>query len=216
MTIEDALRQELSTFVSALAVNSIVRTLPEARFAPPGTVDVVRAYELHQVALHGVRLFHAMPPSDASSRLHRAIFGGKPPPPTRVVVNINSDHDVLAAQSAAQRMMKGLYHPTDVVRVATAVSELSRNIYMYAQRGDVTLELSEDRPGAALFRIIAADRGPGIKDLDAIMNGTYRSTTGLGRGLRGCKLLLDELDVTSGPTGTTIRGQRRSRLLYST
>jgi serine/threonine-protein kinase RsbT len=113
-------------------------------------------------------------------------------------------------------MMKGLYHPTDVVRVATAISELSRNIYMYAQRGEVTLELSEDRPGAALFRIIAVDRGPGIKDLDAILKGTYRSTTGLGRGLRGCKALLDDLEVTSTPNGTTVRGQRRSRLLYST
>jgi anti-sigma regulatory factor (Ser/Thr protein kinase) len=216
MTIEDALRLELSSFVSPLAVTSIVRTLPEGRFAQPGTLDMVRAYELHQVALHGVRLFHAMPPPDASTRLHRAIFGGRPPLATRMVINIRSDHDVLVAQSAAQRMMKGLYHPTDVVRVATAVSELSRNIYMYAGSGEVVLELSEDRPGAALFRITAQDHGPGIKDLEAIMLGTYRSTTGLGRGLKGCKALLDDLEVVSGPNGTTVRGQRRSRLLHST
>src|SRR5262249_44406724 len=57
MTIEDALRLELTGLVPPLAVASIVRTLPEARFAQTGTLDIVRAYELHQVALQGVRLF---------------------------------------------------------------------------------------------------------------------------------------------------------------
>jgi anti-sigma regulatory factor (Ser/Thr protein kinase) len=215
MTIEEALRNELISFVSPLAMASIVRTLPESRCALAGTLDVVRAHELLAVSLQGVRLFAAAPPHNVAARLHRCIFAGRLPLKTMTVINIHTDHDVLTAQTATQRMLKGLFHPTDSVRIATAVSELTRNIYMYAGTGQVTLEVSEDRPGSALFTVFAEDHGKGIANLDAIMSGTYRSTTGLGRGLRGAKQLLDGLEVVTGPTGTAIRGQRRTRLSLS-
>src|SRR5262245_35915531 len=142
-SIEDALRSELKTLVPPLAVPSIVRTLPASCRAEPGTLDVVRAQELLGVAVAGVRLFSAQPAPDAALRLRRCITAGRSSTPTRVTLRIVSDHDVVLAQSAAQRMMKGLFKPTECVRVATAVSELTRNIYMYAGAGTVTLEVRE-------------------------------------------------------------------------
>jgi anti-sigma regulatory factor (Ser/Thr protein kinase) len=214
-SIEDALRSELKTLVPPQAVASIVRSLPNSAHAETGTLDLVRAQELLAMAVAGVQLFNAQPPADAAARLRRSITGGRATAPTRTVIHIASDHDVLAAQSAAQRLMKGVFKPTDCIRVATAVSELTRNIYMYAGSGTVTLEVREEEPSGATFSVLAEDRGKGITNLEAIFAGKYRSNTGLGRGLIGAKALLDTLSVETGPHGTIIRGVRRTRLSYS-
>jgi anti-sigma regulatory factor (Ser/Thr protein kinase) len=111
--------------------------------------------------------------------------------------------------------MRRLFKSTDVVRVATAVSELARNIYMYAGTGRVTLEVRTEALHSAVFSVVAEDRGAGIPHLASVLNGTYRSTTGLGRGLRGAQSLLDALTIDTGPSGTTVRGHRRTRPLLS-
>jgi len=211
-TIEDALKAELTALMPPIFVASVVRSLPESRLAQAGTLDLARAHELLAATLTGVRLFSVAPPMNYAVRLQLCITGGRASAPVRTVISIRTDHDVLAAQSTTQRMLKGLFKATDCVRITTAVSELSRNIYMYAGTGQVTLELAEDPPGTALFSVVAEDRGGGIKGLDTILDGTYRSKTGLGRGLRGAKSLLDDLHVKTGPDGTTVRGHRRTRL----
>ena len=98
----------------------------------------------------------------------------------------------------------------DGVRLATAVSELARNIYMYAQKGKVTLKVTEE-PAHYFFEVTASDDGPGIPHLDVILRGEYRSRTGLGRGLIGTRALLDDMTIDTGPQGTRIRGARRAR-----
>jgi anti-sigma regulatory factor (Ser/Thr protein kinase) len=213
--IEDALHVALKGAVAPLALPGIVRSLPDWRSAEVGTLDLVRAHELMAVCVSGAKLFNPNAPADLPARVWRSITGGHAVPPSRAVIEIRSDHDVLAAQSTSQRLMRRLFKSTDVVRVATAVSELARNIYMYAGTGRVTLEVRADEPHAAVFSVLAEDRGRGIPNLDSVLNGTYRSTTGLGRGLRGAQSLLDAMTIQTGPTGTTVRGHRRTRPFLS-
>jgi serine/threonine-protein kinase RsbT len=90
----------------------------------------------------------------------------------------------------------------------TAVSELARNIVQYARSGQIVLSPRSSPPG---IEIVARDAGPGIADLDAIMDGRYRSKLGMGLGLRGVKKLAERFDVhTASGRGTTVSALLRT------
>jgi len=143
--------------------------------------------------------------------LRSAVTGGVSARPCEQHFTISSDRDVLVVQRATQLLTRGFFGVTDCVRLATAVSELARNIYMYAQKGTVTLRLVEE-PSHYFFEVKAVDEGPGIPHLETILSGQYRSRTGLGRGIIGTKALLDAMTIDSAAgKGTRIVGQRRVR-----
>src|SRR5262245_37769290 len=121
--------------------------------------------------------------------------------PEAFSMKIESEADVSTARSAARRIC-GLVGASLFCRqkVATIVSELTRNIVLYAERG--TLEIVPH--GTSKIVIRAADRGPGIRNLDHVLSGKYQSKTGLGRGLLGTKQLADRFDVSTGNAGTQI------------
>jgi serine/threonine-protein kinase RsbT len=87
-------------------------------------------------------------------------------------------------------------------KLVTAVSELARNIARYV--GDGKLRFRIDTDGQRII-VIAEDHGPGIANIDDVLNGSYRSKTGLGRGLMGVRNLADEFDIQTGPGGTTVK-----------
>ncbi len=92
------------------------------------------------------------------------------------------------------------------IKLTTAVSELTRNIYEYAGTGSITL-LFVERDGSKGIKIVCEDNGPGIKNLDEIMTGRFQSKSGLGKGLAGSRRLLDEFIVESEPgQGTRVEG----------
>jgi len=91
--------------------------------------------------------------------------------------------------------------------VATAVSELARNIIFYATRGTVELRSLKDDKGVMGLQIIASDQGPGIPPakLEEIWAGTYKSQRGMGKGLVAVKKLVDEFQLDTRPgVGTTV------------
>lgn len=90
----------------------------------------------------------------------------------------------------------------DQTRIATAVSEIARNAFIYAGGGKAEFYVTRS-PRLAL-RIVVRDSGPGIRDLASIWAGTYKSATGMGMGLLGSKRISDEFEVLSGPTGTVV------------
>jgi serine/threonine-protein kinase RsbT len=93
------------------------------------------------------------------------------------------------------------------VKVATAVSELARNIVFYAGKGTVELRSVKDDRGVAGLQIIATDQGPGIPQakLDEIWAGTYKSQRGMGKGLVAVKKLVDVFQLDTRPgIGTTV------------
>lgn len=90
------------------------------------------------------------------------------------------------------------------IKLTTAVSELTRNIYEYARTGSITVSVIE-HDGQRGMEIIAEDSGPGISDLDNILSGRFQSKTGLGKGITGSQRLMDDFKIRSSPgSGTRV------------
>jgi serine/threonine-protein kinase RsbT len=93
---------------------------------------------------------------------------------------------------------------TEATLVATAISELARNIILYAQRGAIVLKAVEHEARLGIL-VIAHDEGPGIADIPRAMTGGYSTSGGLGLGLCGVKRLVDEFEIASElGKGTTV------------
>lgn len=130
-------------------------------------------------------------------------------------LSIDQEKDIATARLEAwsEAVRIGLSKFTSV-KVATAVSELARNIIFYGGKGYVELKSTKDDRGPTL-QIVASDKGPGIepRKLDEIWAGTYKSQRGMGKGLAAVKKLVDDFHLDTGPgRGTTVtclfRGER--------
>jgi serine/threonine-protein kinase RsbT len=120
------------------------------------------------------------------------------------VVRVRTARDVLQACGMARELARELgLSALDQTKVATATSELARNIVLYVGDGEVRVRaVQTPRPGV---QVVAADSGPGIPDVALVMNGGYRSRTGMGMGLKGTKRLMDDFEIDSrAGVGTTI------------
>ncbi|MFC4388163.1 anti-sigma regulatory factor [Gracilibacillus marinus] len=112
-------------------------------------------------------------------------------------VQIKKEWDIVAARQMGREKAKDLgFGTVDQARIATAISELARNIYLYAQKGMVSFEIVGDMNRIGL-KVIAADEGPGIADLSKVMEDGYSTSGGLGAGLPGVKRLMDDFDIVS-------------------
>jgi serine/threonine-protein kinase RsbT len=95
--------------------------------------------------------------------------------------------------------------PADATKIAVVISELTRNILIYAGEGTVTIIARRDDSGTQYIKIIADDKGPGIPDLEQALSDGYTTSGGLGLGLSGSKRLMDEFSVaTEIGKGTTV------------
>jgi serine/threonine-protein kinase RsbT len=122
---------------------------------------------------------------------------------SETVIEIQEEYDIVRARGEGKALANALGFPTLMqVKIATAISELARNIVLYAGTGIIVVRaLDRPRPG---IEVAATDAGPGIAELDAVMSGSYRSRRGLGAGLRGTKKLMDEFEIDTGPGGTVV------------
>lgn len=113
-------------------------------------------------------------------------------------VTIKVEGDIVRARTAGREMCRDLgLSDINQVKVATAISELARNIFHYAKTGTIALRrLGAPRPG---IEVVATDQGPGIPDLKLVLSGTYKSKTGMGKGLLGARRLVDFFEVETGP-----------------
>ncbi|MDQ6629178.1 MAG: ATP-binding protein [Pseudomonadota bacterium] len=125
---------------------------------------------------------------------------------TRIVsVAIKAEFDVVASRQRARQIAALCgFTAQDQVRIATAVSELARNAFQYASGGKVDFLIDAD-PSPQVLLINVSDDGPGIRNLAQIVEGAYRSTTGMGLGILGAHRLMDQCDITtSAAHGTRI------------
>jgi len=129
-----------------------------------------------------------------------------------VRVPIRTDADVVTARQEARTMGASLgFSSTDLTLLATAISEVARNITTYAGEGEVQLRLVS-AGGREGIEVIAADEGPGIADVELAMQDGYTTGNGLGLGLPGTRRLVDDFDLQTTPgAGTTIRLVKWSR-----
>ena len=126
---------------------------------------------------------------------------------------IAADVDIVEArqQGRALAAVAGFSSGEQTV-IAAAISEIARNILMYAKRGEVCLSLanSGDRQGVV---VVARDQGPGIPDIERAMQYGYSTSHGVGAGLPGAKRLMDEFEIESvmgqGTTITMKKWRRR-------
>jgi len=120
-------------------------------------------------------------------------------------VAINSDQDIVSARQKGRLMATELGFSTgDATLIATAISELARNIVSYAHHGQVTIRMVNglNRQGIS---VIATDDGPGIPDVRQALRDGFSTSGSLGLGLPGVRRLMDEFEINSQPgKGTTV------------
>ena len=105
--------------------------------------------------------------------------------------------DIVAARQAGHQLARGLgFSLTDVTMIATAISEVARNITSYAGSGQIHVTV-QNRDGRRALVVRAEDDGPGIVDVDRAFEDGYSTGSGLGLGLPGARRLMDEMTVKS-------------------
>ncbi|MFC2947778.1 anti-sigma regulatory factor [Virgibacillus sediminis] len=121
-------------------------------------------------------------------------------------VNIQKEWDIVGARQLGRDIAKEIgFGTVDQARIATAISELARNIYLYAEEGQICFEVIDNMEHKGLS-MTAIDSGPGIGDISQVMQDGYSTSGGLGAGLPGVKRLMDEFDIQSeAGKGTTIK-----------
>lgn len=115
-------------------------------------------------------------------------------------IYVRREADIIKVRDRVRRLAREMgFDSTTQIKITTAVSEVTRNIYEYAKQGAITLSLAERGPDIGI-QITARDDGPGIDDatLKAILRGSYQSASGLGVGLAGTRKLMDEFDLQTG------------------
>lgn len=120
-------------------------------------------------------------------------------------VDILTEWDIVEARQLGRNEAKKIgFGAVDQARITTAISELARNIYLYADVGSITI-LTIEVDGVKGINIIAKDEGPGINDVRLVMQDGYSTSQGLGAGLPGVRRLMDEFEIqTAENKGTTV------------
>lgn len=123
----------------------------------------------------------------------------------KTLVPINSDADIVLARQKGRALAMLLgFSSTEVTLIATAISELARNIVQYPKRGEIILGLVKESSRSGVF-VVAHDEGPGIPDIRRAITDGYSTSGGLGLGLPGVRRLMDEFEIVSeAGKGTTV------------
>jgi len=122
-----------------------------------------------------------------------------------VCVAIRSEEDIVTAREKGRFMAGEIgFEGSQPTVIATAISEVARNILQYAGQGETLIRNVHQSPRGGIM-IVARDHGPGITDLDLAMQDGYTTGRGLGIGLPGSRRLMDEFEIVSkAGEGTTV------------
>ena len=127
-------------------------------------------------------------------------------------VPIQRDVDIVIARKKGREMAARLgFTSIDLALITTAISELARNIVLYAGEGEIALSRirNHDKEG---IRVVARDRGPGITDIGRALTGGYSTSGSLGLGLPGVRRLMDDMGIESKVgEGTTVTADKWKR-----
>jgi serine/threonine-protein kinase RsbT len=121
------------------------------------------------------------------------------------IILINAEIDIIRARQKARDLAQQLgFSSTDQAKIATAVSELARNIVVYAKKGKITYKVLTHLHKKGI-EIIAQDEGPGIMNIELALTDGQSTSHGLGIGLPGAKRLMGEMHIESSVgKGTSI------------
>ncbi len=118
-------------------------------------------------------------------------------------IHLKTEDDIVVARNEARAIAEGMgFTRTEQIKIATSVSEMARNVIRYVGEGAISFEPLAG--GTRGIKIICIDHGHGIPNLSDVLSGQYRSKTGLGLGILGCRKIMDEFDIETGSSGTLI------------
>jgi serine/threonine-protein kinase RsbT len=112
---------------------------------------------------------------------------------------------IVMTRGAVRELARSLgFDTVDQTRLATAVSEIVRNVVLYAEGGHVVFSVADSAAGQGI-EVIIQDDGPGIDDVHRVLAGGYSTSGGFGRGIAGASALVDEFRLSSSPgSGTRV------------
>ena len=127
----------------------------------------------------------------------------------KISVDIVTEWDIVSARQIGRKKSKEIgFGTVDQVRITTAISELARNIYVYAKVGTIEIECLESGSKKGIA-ITASDKGPGIENARKVMEEGYSTSSGLGAGLSNVKRLMDTIYIQSViGEGTVVRAEK--------
>ena len=127
-------------------------------------------------------------------------------------VLVSRDGDVVNARQTGRELAASIgFRSTDLTLIATAISEVARNIVLYAGRGEIAVSATQNGVRRGI-RVVAHDDGPGIPDVELAMRDGYSTGKSLGLGLSGARRLMDEFEIVSEVgVGTTITMSKWTR-----
>ncbi|MFC1642360.1 ATP-binding protein [Myxococcota bacterium] len=211
MTVRETLLAELTEFLGEIIARSTLIHASKQSSVNLERMEPGDDRRVLQVLERSVRLYvvDAALRKACLSRLSRVLSNPTTtqPSPSLYEIPVTTERDIVVARSMGRDLCREIgFSTTDQVRVATAISELARNIVLYTPGGAISLSvLTSPRPGV---RIAARDTGAGIPNLGQILAGQYSSRSGMGKGLCGTRKLMDSFSVETGPDGTEIVAQK--------
>jgi serine/threonine-protein kinase RsbT len=117
-------------------------------------------------------------------------------PTEKQCIPVKTDLDIVSARVEGRNLARELGFGTiDQARIATAISELARNVVLYAPEGKVTVKVVFSDDARRGIEVVCEDNGPGIADVELVMQDGYSTSSGLGMGLPGTKRLMDEFEI---------------------
>ena len=128
------------------------------------------------------------------------------------VVAIVTDTDIVVARHKSRELSGKLgFSYVDLTLIATAVSELARNIVLYGGKGEIQLRIVDNGVKSGIV-VVAADQGKGIVDIPRALQDGYSTSGSLGLGLPGTRRLMDDFEIVSAPgKGTTVTVKKWKR-----
>ena len=123
-----------------------------------------------------------------------------------ILISANDEAAIVTSRGAVRELARSVgFSTVDQTRLATAVSEIVRNVVLYAKRGHISFALRQSGMGESGIEVVIEDEGPGIEDVEMVLEGGYSTSGGFGRGIAGARALVDEFHLTSQPgTGTRV------------
>jgi serine/threonine-protein kinase RsbT len=213
MTSTDDVLGILNDYLGTIVSRSIVQTAANTCALAGNDIPAAQR-EMYIAAVDsGVNAFIAIPmqKQECRERLRALIGAPSPDEPdsyARLIIEILHEFDVVTARNHVKQLCQNLgFSIAEQVKVATAVSELARNIVQYVGSGRIELDtVTLPHPG---IEIRAIDEGPGISNIDEIIAGNYSSKTGMGVGLLGTRRIMDEFRIESTPDrGTRVYARK--------
>lgn len=193
----------LQKFISPVNARALLeRVLKEEGVAPEKLTPAVLR-RCSGALRRGIGLFVPQSRREAAMREITEFCGSDSLRPVGCRVEIREEMDIGRVRAEARRICTTMGTTSFAMqRVATIVSELARNMVLYADGG--VLEIVPAGSGVKRVIVRAEDQGSGIRNLDEIMSGRYKSRTGMGKGLLGTKRLADHFEIETNSRGTRV------------